>query len=502
MVFRGRPGSVSAFDGRTITIAFDDKKGMAEPEEPYVWKMVRRDVLPESEAPAVPKPFDLPTDPAKLLRQLNTQLRRGKAADWDRVEALWEELMRQSHSKLQDTRFRKSIFQKAIGLMVRIALEAPSGSSIEDDAGPLLPRVLAELNEVFDSILTERGDDFLSPSHPLIVTLRADAARWVETAIQDEEKRLELQDPDNRLRAGQGAIQPPFAAVWAIERLQKKFPNQEITAVAFRGNRLVVSVDGYDRGYPRLQDFGKNVLHTHKFRAALKAGPEDTAHARVLAKRGIGDFVIAFDPAGGNPFLLVYDPREDSLDADPAEVDPWTLYTDYYEIQGILREASLIQFNAGAEEAARVFAEQARKEGDVRIVLGPTAFQVPGLDAAVTALREAGLKGRFIVLPELPPDAPEDRLPNEVADQLFRLGVEVLSLTSPFLKGYASADDRVMQGFQNALQGFRVPFQRYVPSGLTLMVRQILLDLGVPEATATTEAVDRFLALTGLEEAA
>lgn len=145
----------------------------------------------------------------------------------------------------------------------------------------------------------------------------------------------------------------------------------------------------------------------------------------------------------------------------------------------------------GLEESARMFANQARKEGDVRIVLGPTAFhQVPGLGAAVNALREAGLKDRFIVLPD------------EVTDQLFQLGVEVLGLASPSLKGYAAENDRVMKAFQDALQGFRIPFQRSGLSDLTLMVRQILLDLGVPEATATTEAVDRFLALTGLEEAA
>ncbi len=172
---------------------------------------------------------------------------------------------------------------------------------------------------------------------------------------------------------------------------------------------------------------------------------------------------------------------------------------------GALKVSLRLSQTAGLEEtaaAARLFAEQARKEGDIRIVLGPTAFQVPGLAAAVQALREAGLKDRFIVLPGLPPDAPEDRLPDEVADQLFSLGVEVLSLTNPFLKGYADENDRVMQGFRDALQGFRVPFERYVPSDLTRMVRQILLDLGVPEATATTEAVDRFLALTGLEQAA
>lgn len=142
------------------------------------------------------------------------------------------------------------------------------------------------------------------------------------------------------------------------------------------------------------------------------------------------------------------------------------------------------------------FAQQATATS-VRVVIGSSAFeQVPGLRQVVELFSRAGLEERFLLLPE-------ESLPEaELTERLIDLAAEAFAVPNLSLVAYAGLEDRSMQRFEGMARMAGVPFQWHPPTTLQPLVRQILVDLGVPEADATEEAVGRFLEFAGLEEAA
>ncbi len=141
--------------------------------------------------------------------------------------------------------------------------------------------------------------------------------------------------------------------------------------------------------------------------------------------------------------------------------------------------------------------EEANVPGSVKIVLGPSAMaQVPGLAAAVEALRRAGLEERLIVLPE-------ESLPEaEQIDQLATLATKILAAgAEETLFSYAASSDPVAEKFRGMVAFPGITYLRRDPAGLAQLLPEILRDLGLPAAQSEV-VTEEILWAAGLEEAA
>ncbi len=147
---------------------------------------------------------------------------------------------------------------------------------------------------------------------------------------------------------------------------------------------------------------------------------------------------------------------------------------------------------AGLEEgSAERFAERAG-ESSVFVVLAQTAFQrVKGLRQAVEALEKTRLRQHLIFLPASP-----------IPEELVEIVTQVSGTKDPSFAVYADEKDEAAERFERVATAAAIPYRRERPEELAPLVRQILLNLGVPEGVATQAAVERFLAAAGLEEGA
>ena len=147
---------------------------------------------------------------------------------------------------------------------------------------------------------------------------------------------------------------------------------------------------------------------------------------------------------------------------------------------------------AGMEELA-----DPANSGSAQVVIGPSAFaRVPGLRAAVAALRQAGLENRLIILPD-------ETIPEpELTDQLSALAVKVLAAgAEETLLSYATASDRVAEKFKGMVSFRDIAYLRREPAALRLLLPQILRDLGLPAAQSQA-VTEELLSAAGVEEAA
>ena len=146
---------------------------------------------------------------------------------------------------------------------------------------------------------------------------------------------------------------------------------------------------------------------------------------------------------------------------------------------------------------ADLFAREARPESSVRVVVAPSALgQVNGLARVVEFLAGTSLGQRLVVLPSS--DMPFEEF-NYRMNELVRDLQKVKDLS---VVGYADEEDPSMKSFIARIRLKIWPFDLRKPQELAPFVRQLLLDLGVPEGVATQEAVQNFLSAAGLEQAA
>ena len=145
-------------------------------------------------------------------------------------------------------------------------------------------------------------------------------------------------------------------------------------------------------------------------------------------------------------------------------------------------------------DLADQFARAAR-ESPVRVVMGPSAFrEVEGLARAVELLAGTSLGERLVVLPKW------DMSFMKFNFEMNGLMEKLLKVKDLSLVGYADEEDRSWKNFEARMVSKKIQPQRHRPQELLWVVRQILLDLGVPEGVATEKAVERFLSAAGMEQ--
>jgi len=138
------------------------------------------------------------------------------------------------------------------------------------------------------------------------------------------------------------------------------------------------------------------------------------------------------------------------------------------------------------------FAKAAERDIRVRVVIGPTAFKVEGLSTALELLAATSLRERFEVLPSQQVPYVERLMRMKDITRRFR---EIPDLS---VIGYADTHDLVMEEFGELSGQFH--FQKRGLASLAVLVRELLLNFGVPEGTATEEAVAEFLSAAGVEQ--
>ncbi len=157
-----------------------------------------------------------------------------------------------------------------------------------------------------------------------------------------------------------------------------------------------------------------------------------------------------------------------------------------------------------AEDPAARFARAARRDSPVRVVIGPSAFQVEGMATVLEMLAGTSLRDRLEVLPSERVSYPQR------VSEMIALVRRLRAVRNVFVVGHAADADPIMDEFVDFISSsgekpgeerlFSFPFERQGLKALQGMVRQLLLDLGVPEGIATEEAVTDFLAAAGMEQ--
>lgn len=156
------------------------------------------------------------------------------------------------------------------------------------------------------------------------------------------------------------------------------------------------------------------------------------------------------------------------------------------------------------EGKAGYFARAAKQDSPIRVVIGPTAFQVEGMATILELLAGTALRDRFEVLPSEQVSYPQ-RISEMTA--LVRRFREVPNL---LVVGHAADADPIMDEFVDfiSVRGDKpgdervldFPFERQGLEALQRLVRKLLLNLGVPEGVATEKAVAEFLSAAGVEQ--
>lgn len=130
------------------------------------------------------------------------------------------------------------------------------------------------------------------------------------------------------------------------------------------------------------------------------------------------------------------------------------------------------------------------------VVVGASAVrEVAGLEVALRTLQASGAGDRVILLADdMTPRAVED-----VALGLLTIREQTGGLV---VTSYGRAEDPPLAQLRDLLAAFDVSMTQGTIDVLPALVRQLFLNLGVPETVATPEAVQQWLPAAGLAEAA